>query len=91
MKRILGLVILLSLTACATQQVSGDKVAVDYKYIVKMPPKELLTIPPKVSKINTETATQADVAKFLVEMDKRQKLLESNILGIVEFLKKEDK
>ena len=89
-KRIIIGCICVFMTGCATNMTKCDPVVtVDYKYVTKMPPAELLTLPDKVAKLDTETATQADVAKFIVELDKRQRLLETKIIGIVEFLKKD--
>lgn len=45
-------------------------------------PESLLLIPPKVAPIDLTTATQKTVAKWIIDNDTRQELLEANIKSI---------
>jgi hypothetical protein len=87
MKNLLVTLILVSLTACKTFEPATPEQAsiVRTEYIVKIPPKELLTPPPPVPNINPDTATQADVAQWLIKKDERTKKLEDMLSGIAEF------
>lgn len=67
------------------------KIITKTEYILRIPPAELLTIPPQVENIDVETATQADVAEWLVKNEQRIKQLESTIKGLGEFLVEEQK
>lgn len=87
MKNLLVILILVSLTACKTFEPAKPEQSsiVKTEYIVKIPPKELLTPPPQVPNINPDTATQADVAQWLIKKDERTKKLEDMLSGIAEF------
>ena len=40
------------------------------QYVIKIPPAELMTLPAKVKDINVDTATQAEVAQWLIDNEK---------------------
>lgn len=87
MKKLI-LLIALTLTACATTQQPGQEPVVQptvtvTKYVIKVPPAQLMTIPPQVPPVsNIDTANQGDVAKWLTENETRTTTLENMIKSI---------
>lgn len=63
---------------------------VETKYIIRIPPKELLTPPPKVPNIDPDKATQGDVARWLILKEERAQQLEDMLIGIAQFFKTEE-
>lgn len=86
------LIIALVLAGCGgtIPQVKPEAVTVvSTKYIVKIPPAELLTIPAKVPNIDVDTAKQSDIAKWMIAGEERTRALENLITGIASFFKTE--
>lgn len=85
MKNILViLAICTALAGCATQAVPDVKpsVIIQDHYIVSPIPSEDLVIPPEVPDINTDTATQKDVASWLVSTEGRSDDMEIKLRNI---------
>jgi len=80
----------LTLSACATTGAQLDKEMIPVvKYVVKIPPAELLTPPPPVTPINPDTAKQSDVARWIIDNEVRTQQLEQLLIGIAQFFKNE--
>jgi hypothetical protein len=60
-------------------------VASRVEYVIKLPPKELMSIPAPVVKIDVDAAKQSDVAKWLVASEERMKTLEDQIIALGAF------
>lgn len=89
MIKLLNILLVLLISACAhdhSLQKPEKDVIKETVYIVKIPPKELLTIPANVPNINIDTATQTDVARWIISNEKRMLSLESMIVEIANFL-----
>ena len=54
-------------------------------YVARIPPKELLTLPPRPTAIDTDTADQATVALWIVQREKYILELERLLIGIADF------
>lgn len=71
------------LTGCAT--VKPEPVIVTQKeYVVRIPPKDLIELPPPVPKMDLND--QGDVSKWIVLEMERMTQLENQIKGIASFL-----
>lgn len=78
--------VLLLVGCCADPIIPEPRVIKETSYVVRIPPKDLMTVPDKVNKINVETATQADVAKFILDQYERMQKLENRVIEISKFL-----
>ena len=58
-------------------------------YVVRIPPKELMTLPAPVAPINVDTAKQSDVAQWLLLKEDRANTLENMLKDIATFFKTE--
>lgn len=90
---LIGMVLPLFVTGCAT---FGDglpgyqpETVKQVEYIVKIPPKELMTLPPQVEPIDIDTAQQSDVAAWIIRNEQRMKMLEDMLRGLAQFFKLE--
>lgn len=61
------------------------------EYIIKVPPADLLKIPPKVKDLDVDTAKQSDVARWINETVDRMDKMENQIIGIGKFFNDEQK
>lgn len=77
------------LSACVTVPPAEQNTVTRVDYVIKIPPKELITLPPTAKDINLDTATQADVASWLIAREERMQRLENMIRAIAEFFKSE--
>lgn len=77
------------LSACKTLPESEQNTVTRVEYVVKIPPKELMTLPQRPKDINLDTATQSDVASWLISREERMQHLENMIRAIAEFFKSE--
>lgn len=80
------------LTACAhtSESVKPETITVkQIEYVIKIPPKELLQIPPPVKDIDVDGAKQSDVARWILANEERTRQLENLILAIATFFKNE--
>ena len=85
---ILAIVLTLTLTACAQAPVKVQPeppVIVQTKYIIKLPPAQDMTLPKPVTPINPDTATQLEVANWLILKDTYTKQLENQLKNIATF------
>lgn len=95
MKSILIAVFALAVSACSTppKPPESEKPEVIYitkiEYVLRIPPKELLTIPEQVKPINIDTARQSDVARWILANEERSLSLEKMIQEIGKFFKVE--
>lgn len=72
------------LSGCATIK-PEPVVVVQKEYVVRIPPANLITLPPPVPKM--ELNDQGDVSKWIVLEMERMSLLENQITNIAKFLK----
>jgi hypothetical protein len=85
-KIILVAVLLLSGCAHDIKTVKPEQqVANRVEYVIKVPPKEIMTIPAPVQKIDIDTAKQSDISKWLVASEERMKTLEDQIIALGAF------
>lgn len=61
----------------------------EIEYIVKIPPKELMTIPQQVEKIDVDNAKQSDIAKWIIAGEERTRKLEEMIRQLALFFRLE--
>lgn len=57
-------------------------VIVEYKYVATPIPDALLSIPPRVSRLDISTATQKTVADWIIQNDMRMAELESKLKAV---------
>lgn len=73
----------ISLSAC---QICPDKPPViQYEYVVKQPPSELLEIPAYPDVQFNERSMQSDVAEWIVDIEQRSRDLELKLIKIKQF------
>jgi hypothetical protein len=94
MKRILTIIALAVLIpACSWNNPDivkpEQQVAESVKYVVKIPPKELMTLPEVQKKLDVDTAKQSDIARWIISTEIRTKALENQIIGIASFFNDE--
>jgi hypothetical protein len=85
MNKLLTCMLVVMLSGCSlfTTKPSVERVEViRYKYVVKTLPPQLLTIPARVPMIDVQTATDRDLANWIVVSEQRSLLLEQNIGSI---------
>ena len=84
MRLLLAVVLCAVLSACA----STPKTIETVRYINRVPPAELLMLPPRVEPIDLKKATQADIAEWLLRYHERTGKLEAQLQAILEFYAK---
>lgn len=67
------------------------KVVVEYKYVTKAIPRELLELPVNVPAIDVSTATDKDIAFWLLEKEGRSVEIESKLTKIKSFYEEDTK
>jgi len=81
------------LTGCVTT--GGVKpepqIVVKQEYIIKIPPAELLTVPPAVPDVDVDNAKQSDIARWINSIVERMDTLENQVIGIGKFFAEEQK
>lgn len=90
MKTILLAVCVAALSACTTvpdRPVPEQKFAERIEYVVRIPPENLLVLPKPPAPIDLKTATEATVAKWILDNEDYLNKLRSQIVGIGKFLK----
>lgn len=95
MKKLLlvGMLSTFILTGCATfgdgsrgcEPVTVKQV----EYVVKIPPKELMTVPQQVEPVDLEAAKQSDIAAWIIRNEQRTKILEDMLRGLAQFFQLE--
>lgn len=83
MKYLVALLISFMLVGCGHMAVKPT--VVEQQYIVRIPPADLITPPPKVEKLDVDKATQGDVSKWLLDKEAYTKSLEDKLKGIANF------
>lgn len=63
-----------------------EKIVTKVEYVVKIPPKELMTLPAKPASIDTSTATQRDVAAWIISNEEYINTLVNQFIGVSKFL-----
>lgn len=95
MKRLLSLGIMSAclMTGCATfgDAARGcEPVTVkQIEYVIKIPPKELMTLPQQAEPVDVETAKQSDIAAWIIRNEQRTKMLEDMLRGLAQFFQLE--
>ena len=85
-KQLALIAVLLTLGGCATDNVQpAPRVVVETHYVVRLPPKELTTLPPKVPNIDVDKADQAQVSGWLLQKEQYTRTLENMLVGIGKF------
>lgn len=86
LKTLTALSAALLLAGCATQEVQPIPGAVvETHYVIRVPPKELTTLPPKVPSLDVDKADQAQVANWLLLKEQYTRALENQLVGIGQF------
>jgi hypothetical protein len=86
MKKILAIIPMLLLTACATTKECQP--TVEYKTVTRKVPEALLVIPEYPADPNLN-GTQKDIALWIIQNEKRSQQMENQIKQIKEFNDKE--
>lgn len=92
MKSIIIILSAVLMTACTTKpelvkpEISTVK---QVEYVIRIPPKESMEIPPPLSDINVDTAKQSDIARLILSMEERIRTLENKLIEIASFFKAE--
>jgi hypothetical protein len=92
MKRILPLILFLSLVGCETNPPRPEaetKIAERVEYVVRIPPEEMTTLPVAPASIDVDTATQATVAQWLLDNETYINGLRNRLISIAKFLRGE--
>jgi len=78
-------------TGCATfgdgSRGCAPSTAKQVEYIIKIPPKELMTLPPAVEPVDARTAKQSDIAQWIIRNEERSKTLEDIIRQLAQFFR----
>lgn len=91
MRKLLIFSALIALAGCKTlpDQIQPEhRIVRETTYIVRVPPKEMLVLPERPANINPDTASQAEVAEWLIRKEQYTLQLESLIKQIAAFLVK---
>ena len=59
------------------------------RYIIRVPPAELLSLPPPVQPLDVDTADQLAVANWLIDKERYTLEIQNKLKRIAEFLKSE--
>jgi hypothetical protein len=83
MKKLLILMMAISLSACELFPVKPDQpVVVKYKYIVNTIPEEMLSIPTAVPDLDLSVATDKDAAKWMIDSESRYQTIEKKLEAV---------
>lgn len=88
MKSVLAIIAVLVLSACAPVP---QRPIVEVQYVTKSASPEMYTIPEYPSLNITESTTQAEIAKWLTELEERDRELVNKILRLREFFEGQSK
>jgi hypothetical protein len=92
MKRLITIALVLTLAGCAWDKpfVKPEQQMINrVEYVVRVPPADLMTLPPQVPSIDVDKAKQSDIAKWINANEGRTKSLEDKLIGVAKFLKGE--
>ena len=91
-KTFLALLCILCLSACGFNPIKREPTVVNHvEYVVKIPPAQLMTIPPAVNSIDVDDPklSQGDISKWIKLSEDRTLQLENQIIEIAKFLTSE--
>lgn len=83
---VIALALLLGGCSFSKDNVRDAPVVTKYKYIVNTVPGEMFVKPDQVQNINTDTATDKDVANWMINSEKRYLEIERRLDSIREYL-----
>lgn len=90
---LVGMLLASLLTGCATFGDASrgcEPVTVkQVEYVIKIPPKEMMTLPAQVEPVDTDTAKQSDIAAWIIRNEQRSKMLEDMLRGLAQFFQLE--
>ena len=92
MKILSALFLMLVITGCSTTHELPpveQKVAERVEYLVRVPPAELLELPVEPVAVDVDKASQADIARWLIENEKYVREIKRRLVEIAKFLKNE--
>lgn len=95
MKKLTLLMAVIMLSGCVfTKEVIKreeveTKILPRLEYVIKIPPADIVVIPPQVANINVDKAKQSDVAKWIAANEERANKLEATIISIMRYLRDE--
>lgn len=92
MKKLLILAPVLLMAACQTPPKLPEaevKIVDRVEYVIRIPPEELLTLPPMPANIDVDKASQATIAQWLLNNEAYINALRNRIIEIARFLKSE--
>jgi hypothetical protein len=91
-KTLIAFVFAVALAGCASRATIPleQPVVQRVEYVIKVPPQELLSIPPNVQPIDVERAKQSDVAQWIILNEQRTRKLENMLMEIAKFFKSEE-
>jgi hypothetical protein len=88
MKKVLLCVLVSMLVGCATTERVNTEVVVQKEYVVRTATQALKEMPPYPATINPKTATQTDLALWMLENEKFILALQAKIDELVKFYEK---
>lgn len=86
------LILALLLAGCGHNPIKPEeKVVVKTEYVLKIPPKEMMTLPPEVQPINVQDPNlkQSDAAKWIGKNEERTNKLENMLIELAKFFNDE--
>lgn len=88
MKLLITLLLAISLLGCAAWKPEKIEplVVVQHEYILRIPPAEVMLLPPEVPQLDVDKAEQGDVAKWLYLYKDRMLALEGKLREVAKFL-----
>lgn len=92
MKIVFAIFLAILLSACAHDKdiVKPEvRTVKQVEYVIKIPPKEAMELPPPLQEINVDTAKQSDIARLILGMEDRIRALENKLIEIASFFKAE--
>jgi hypothetical protein len=65
-------------------------VAAHVEYVLRVPPKELMTLPPAVAPLDIDNVKQSDIARWIIAGEDRMRTIENQLIGIATFFTTEE-
>jgi hypothetical protein len=91
MKPIILLLSVLLLAGCETikKEESEPRIIEKIQYVLKIPPRDLIDLPPQVPPINVDESKQSDIARWILLSEERTRKLENMLIELATFFKLE--
>lgn len=91
MRLLIYITIALALVGCETikREQPEPRIVERVEYILKIPPKSLIELPPPVPTINVDESKQSDIARWILLSEERTRALENLLVEIAVFFKLE--